>query len=62
MSAVSIFRYPLLLQGSNIFKENEGGAITLLQTQLDVSGSAWFEGNHAYDGGAITILDQSVVG
>ena len=32
-----------------------------MQTEMAISGSAWFEGNAAHDGGAIMMLDQSAV-
>lgn len=51
----------MALQETNLFKENEGGAITLMQSELRIVGSAWFEGNSAYDGGALKMLDQSIV-
>ena len=60
-SALLSLRYPMYLDGENIFKRNIGGAITLLQTQLDFSGLAWFESNSARDSGAIKMLDQSIV-
>lgn len=60
-SALLSLRYPIVLQGTNIFEDNEGGAITLTQSYMRTSGSIRFEGNTAENGGAITMLDQSTV-
>lgn len=47
--------------GVNVFKENQGGGVTLFQTELDVSDTALFEGNMAHNGGAIELIEQSFV-
>lgn len=60
-SALLSLRFPVTLQGTNLFQGNTGGAVTLLQTHLDVFGTVIFEDNVAVDGGAIKLLDQSMV-
>ena len=60
-SALLSLRYPVNLAGSNAFKRNTGGAITILQTFLDISGEVRFEGNVARDGGGIRMLEYSYV-
>lgn len=60
-SALVSLRYPVSLQGTNLFQGNEGGAITLLQTEMYVSGRVDFIENRAVDGGAINMLDYSAV-
>ena len=47
--------------GVNIFKANQGGGVTLLQTNMDVSGTLHFEENAAISGGAISLEDLCVV-
>lgn len=60
-SAVLSFRLPISLSGTNIFRRNKGGAITLLQSRIDVSGSAVFRDNSARVGAALILEDQSLV-
>lgn len=60
-SALVSLRYPVSLQGTNLFQGNKGGAITLLQTEIYVSGRVDFIENRAVDGGAINMLDYSAV-
>ena len=60
-SAVLSFRLPISLSGTNIFGRNKGGAITLLQSRIDVSGSAVFRDNSARVGAALILEDQSLV-
>lgn len=60
-SALLSLRHPVTMNGDIVFMSNMGGAITLLQTQLDISGQILFEGNVAKNGGGITLLDHSIV-
>ena len=60
-SAVLSFRFPISLNGTNIFRGNKGGAITLLQSRIDIGGTALFEENSARVGGALILEDQSLV-
>ena len=59
--AILGFRYPISLHGTNNFTNNAGGAVRLLQTRLDASGTIWFEGNTAMEGAAIAMEDQCLV-
>ena len=54
-------RHPIVLEGTNIFEGNTGGAITLTQTYMHTLGFIRFEGNRAENGGAVRMLDQSTV-
>ena len=47
--------------GMNTFKKNQGGGMTLLQTNMDVGGSLLFKENTAKTGGAISLEDLCVV-
>lgn len=60
-SAILSFRYPIKFTGVNIFKTNQGGGVTLLQTNMDVSGTLHFEDNSANSGGGISLEDLCVV-
>lgn len=51
-----------MFTGTNIFKANEGGGMTLQQSNMDVGGTLLFEENNATVGGAISLEDQCVVG
>jgi hypothetical protein len=55
------FRLPISLSGINTFRGNKGGAITLLQSRVDISGSAMFKDNSARVGAALILEDQSLV-
>ena len=59
--AVLSLRYPLSLHGTNIFKNNSGGAMFLLQARIECNDFIWFEDNSATNGAAIELLDQSNV-
>ena len=61
-SALLGFRFPLTLKGSTVFSDNEGGAVSLLQTRIDAMGDIRFKGNRAREGAAIAMEDQSLVG
>lgn len=60
-SAVLSFRYPIVFTAVNTFKANQGGGVTLQQTNMDVSGTLHFEDNSAKTGGAISLEDLCVV-
>ena len=60
-SAIYSFKFPITLDGSCVFKGNMGGALSLLQSRVDVRGSAVFTDNIARMGGAMTLEDQSIV-
>ena len=60
-SAVLSFRIPISLSGTTTFRGNQGGAITLLQSRVDISGSATFKNNSARVGAALILEDQSLV-
>ena len=60
-SAVLSFRLPISLGGRSIFRGNKGGAITLLQSRVDIGGSAVFKDNSARVGAALILEDQSLV-
>lgn len=59
--ALLSLRHPINLRDSNVFQGNMGGAVTLFQTRMHASGQIQFENNTASNGGAIQILDQSIV-
>ena len=59
--AVRSLRFPIAFYGNTIFKDNLGGGVAVLQSRMDISGTVWFEGNSALDGGAVALRDQSVV-
>ena len=60
-SALLGFRFPLTLKGSTMFSDNQGGALSLLQTRIDAMGDILFEGNRATEGAAIVMEEQSLV-
>ena len=60
--AVLAYRFPMRFNGTNLFMENTGGGVALLQARMDITGSIWFENNTALKGGAIKMQEQSVVG
>ena len=60
-SAILSFRIPISLSGTTTFRENQGGAITLLQSRVDISGSATFKDNSARVGAALILEDQRLV-
>ena len=49
------------LLGTNLFNDNVGGAVSLLQTHMNAIGTIQFDNNEATEGAAITMEDQSVV-
>ena len=55
------FRSPLHFSGSTVFRSNVGGALSLLRSRLDVSGTVLFHGNTATQGGAVAMQDLSQV-
>lgn len=59
--AVLSFRYPISLSGINVFKRNEGGGVSLMQSRVDVSGTAYFIENSALSGGGLALEDQCLV-
>ena len=59
--ALLTLRHPITLKGSNIFQGNMGGALSLFQARMDVSGQVLFENNTALNGGGMLMFDQSIV-
>ena len=59
--AVLSFRFPISLSGTNVFKSNEGGGISLMQSRVDVGGTVLFLENTAVAGGALALEDQCLV-
>ena len=59
--AVMGFRYPISLWGTNVFRGNKGGGISLLQTELQAHGYILFENNVAQNGGGMELKDRSRV-
>lgn len=59
--AVLSFRYPVSLSGINVFKRNEGGGVSLMQSRVDVSGTVYFIKNSALSGGGLALEDQCLV-
>ena len=55
------FRFPISLNGTNIFERNEGGGISLMQSRVDVGGTVLFLENTAVTGGGMALEDQSLV-
>ena len=55
------FRFPLTLEGTNVFRGNIGGGVSLLQSHLNSFGHTLFEDNIAARGGGIELRDSSVV-
>ena len=60
-SALLSLRYPITLAGHNLFARNVGGAVTLLQTRLDIFGSVLLQDNMADEGSGIKLVDDSRV-
>ena len=55
------FRYPVSLSGANVFKRNMGGAVSLMQSRVDVNGTVHFIENSAVNGGGLALEDQCLV-
>ncbi len=55
------FRFPISLGGSNVFKRNEGGGISLMQSRVDVGGVVHLIDNSAVVGGGMALEDQCLV-
>lgn len=55
------FRFPLSFNGTNIFRGNTGGGVSLLQSHLNSHGHIVFEDNVATRGGGMELRDLSVV-
>ena len=55
------FRFPISLSGTNVFKRNEGGGISLMQSRVDVSGTVHFIENSAEFGGGMALENQCLV-
>jgi predicted outer membrane repeat protein len=60
-SALAAFRFPVTLNGSNVFRNNSGGAITLLNTQMDAFGEVVMDGNTAAFGGGLAMDDRCLL-
>ena len=60
-SAVVSFRFPISLSGTNVFRKNEGGGISLMQSRVDVGGTVHFIENSAVVGGGMALEDQCLV-
>lgn len=59
--AILSFRFPILLNGTNEFRRNEGGGISLVQSRVDVGGTVLFIENSAVTGGGLALEDQCLV-
>jgi hypothetical protein len=59
--AVMSFRFPISLSGTNVFRRNEGGGISLMQSRVDVDGAVHFIENSAVVGGGMALEDQCLV-
>ena len=59
--AIMSFRFPISLNGTNIFRRNEGGGISLMQSRVDVGGAVHFIENSAVVGGGMALEDQCLV-
>ena len=55
------FRFPISLSGTNVFKRNTGGGISLMQSRVDVGGAVHFIKNSAVVGGGMALEDQCLV-
>ena len=55
------FRFPISLSGTNEFRRNEGGGISLMQSRVDVGGAVHFIKNSAVVGGGMALEDQCLV-
>ena len=60
-SAIVSFRFPISLSGTNVFRRNEGGGISLMQSRVDLSGTVHFIENSAVVGGGMALEDQCLV-
>ena len=60
-SAIVSFRFPISLNGTNVFRSNEGGGISLMQSRVDVDGTVHFIENSAVVGGGMALEDQCLV-
>ena len=60
-SLSSCFRFPITLRGTNYFRRNVGGGITLLNTQMDVYGVVILDSNTADFGGGLAMDDRCLV-
>lgn len=56
-----MFRFQVELVGDVVFSGNEGGAVVMFQTKMNVNGNVTFERNSAMTGGAVTLEDESFV-
>lgn len=56
-----MFRFQVELVGNVTFSDNNGGAVVLFQTRMNITGNVVFEGNSATMGGAVTLQDESFV-
>ena len=56
------YKFPMQFEGTNLFTENTGGGVALLQTRMDIAGNLRFQNNTALTGGGIKMQEQSVVG
>ena len=59
--ALLSLRHPITLKDSNIFQGNMGGALSLFQARMDVSGQVLFENNTALNGGGMLMFELSIV-
>ncbi|XP_019851702.1 PREDICTED: uncharacterized protein LOC109581757 [Amphimedon queenslandica] len=60
-SAVAAFRFPTLFDGTNVFFNNTGGGIMLLNTRMQAHGDMRFEYNNAIFGGGIMMDDRCLL-
>ena len=55
------FRFPISLSGTNVFRKNKGGGVSLMQSRVDVGGAVHFIENSAVIGGGMALEDQCLV-
>lgn len=55
------FRLPVVLQGRNVFEENRGGGLAIIDSRLHSQGDLYFTRNVAEEGAGMTLVDQSLV-
>ena len=60
-SAVSVFRVTLDFLNTNVFHNNFGGGITLIESQLNVKNNLTFRQNFANNGGGIAMFGYCLV-
>ena len=60
-SAVSVFRVTLNFLNTNVFLNNFGGGITLIESQLNVKNNLTFRQNFADNGGGIAMFGSCLV-